>query len=110
MPHNQSNDTEMRRRESGANLNTVIMSVGGSLITLLIIIVGYFCKGALEDIKSSMTGYSASQSTMQQDVTTIKTQLPAITQRLDKVESSQSEMWRRYGTPSATTRPTDKSP
>ena len=80
-----------------ANLNTLLISVASALFVGLFMIVGYFAKTAFETINAKLDSHTAAQGEIQTDVTTIKTQLPFLTARVDKLETSQHDMWQRFG-------------
>lgn len=98
-------ETAFRRRE-GANFNTLVMSVGGSLIVGLMLVIGYFCKASLEGINTKLDKNADSQGTIQLQVNTLANQLPALAARVDKVETTQHDMWQRFGNQPSGTRPT----
>jgi hypothetical protein len=101
-PHN--NDRDSRSGARSGNLNTVLISVGGSLIVGLLLILGYFCKGIAEDTSSTKT-----------DVTTIKAQLPYMQQQIGELQSGQTAIWHRIGgeqneSPPTTAHPAGRNP
>ena len=104
--HREPPPTEYHTRDRGLTLNTVITTVGGVLIMGLISIVGWFCSNQLSDLKggqqlfdTKMDKFTDSQTTMQLDVNTLKTQLPDLTRRVDSVEKTQGIMWQQLHGP-----------
>jgi peptidoglycan hydrolase CwlO-like protein len=82
-----------RTNDRAANVNTLLISVIGVLLA----VVGYFAKNSFETINEKLDAHTSAQMEIQTDVTTIKAQLPALTQRVDKLESSQHDIWQHFG-------------